>query len=378
MLKIAYSDLIINNTPLPRMSYDGTTLTVEFDDEFFRRCKAVFSPVQSFKCTTADCFCKKELVSCRECFKNGVYARYILEDNDSKWIRGLRKNIIDKTDDFTKRARHFVLDLRDDILEVVAFNMEITKTMRVAAHRGFSEKYPENTMAAFRAAIEAGVDEIETDVRVTADGELVLIHDEMADRTTDGTGKICEMTLEELKKLDAGVKKGAEFAGERIPTLRELMELVKDHPTLTLDIELKEYPTEGREALAYDVCDRALAMLDEYGFTERCVINSWNGKLNEYVHEKYGKKYRQHVYYPEEYLGKCTVDPYSYAYCACLFTNNPEPYDYLRSRGVQPWVGAGVKDEVTLDKAIANGACAVTCNNPDEILALLRKKGLHK
>ncbi len=252
------------------------------------------------------------------------------------------------------------------------------KNVCVAAHRGFSEKYPENTMSAFRAALDVGVDEIETDVRVTADGELVLIHDEAVDRTTDGTGKVCELTLAELKKLDAGAKKGAEFAGSRIPTLRELMELVKDHPTLTLDIELKEYPTEGREALAYDVCDRTLAMIDEYGFSDRIVVNSFSGKLNEYVHKKYGDKYRQHVFYPQDLLGECTVDPYSYAYCACLFTNNPEAYDYLRSRGVQPWVGAGVKDEETLDKAIANGACAVTCNNPDVILNLLREKGFHK
>jgi glycerophosphoryl diester phosphodiesterase len=257
-------------------------------------------------------------------------------------------------------------------------NFMRSKYMRVAAHRGFSEKYPENTMEAFRAAVDAGADEIETDVRVSADGELVLMHDETVDRTTDGTGKVCEMTLSELKKLDAGVKKGAEFAGTKIPTLRELFELVKDHPTLTLDIELKEYPTEGREALAFEVCDRALAMIDEYGFTERCVVNSWNGKLNEYVREKYGNKYRQHVYYPETLLGECTVDPYSYAYCACLFTNNPEAYDYMRERGVQPWVGAGVNNEEKLDIAIANGACAITCNNVDEILALLRKKGLHK
>jgi glycerophosphoryl diester phosphodiesterase len=213
---------------------------------------------------------------------------------------------------------------------------------------------------------------------VSADGELVLIHDETADRTTDGTGKICEMTLSELKKLDAGVKKGEEFAGAKIPTLRELFELVKDHPTLTLDIELKEYPTEGREALAFEVCDRILAMLDEYGFTDRCVVNSFSGKLNEYVREKYGEKYRQHVFYPESLLGECKVDPYSYAYCACLFTENAEAFDYLRSRGVQPWVGAGVNNEEKLDRAIANGACAITCNNVDEILALLRKKGLHK
>ena len=253
-----------------------------------------------------------------------------------------------------------------------------TKYMRVAAHRGFSEKYPENTMEAFRAAIEIGADEIETDVRVTADGELVLIHDDDVSRTTDGTGKVSEMTLAELKKLCAGVKNGAEFADTRIPTLRELLEICKDHPTLTLDIELKEYPTEGRESLAYEVCDKTLAMLDEYGFTKRCVINSWNGKLNEYVRAKYGDKYRQHVYYPQEYLGECTVDPYSYAYCACLFTENPEAFDYLRSRGVEPWVGAGVNNEEKLDRAIANGACTVTCNNVDEILALLKAKGLHK
>lgn len=253
-----------------------------------------------------------------------------------------------------------------------------SKYMRVAAHRGFSEKYPENTMEAFRAAIEIGADEIETDVRVTADGELVLIHDETVNRTTDGEGKVCEMTLAELKKLDAGVKKGAEFAGARIPTLRELLELVRDHPTLTLDIELKEYPTEGREAPAFDVCDRSLAMLDEYGFTNRCVVNSFSGKLNEYVRAKYGEKYRQHVFYPEKLLGECTVDPYSYAYCACLFTEDPKAFEYLRSRGVQAWVGAGVNNEEKIDRAIENGACAITCNNVDEILALLRKKGLHK
>ncbi len=252
------------------------------------------------------------------------------------------------------------------------------KNVCVAAHRGASETYPENTMAAFRAAMDMGVDQIETDVRVTADGELVLVHDETVDRTTDGTGKVRDFTLEELKKLDAGSKKGAIFAGEHIPTLRELMELVKDNPDITLDLELKEYPTEGREAISFEVCDRVLAMVDEYGFAERVVINSFSGKLNEYVYKKYGKKYRQHVFYPQDLLGECEIDPYSYAYCACLFTNNPKAYDYLRSRGVQPWGGAGIKDEETLEKAIARGVTYITCNNPDVILDLLKKKGFHK
>lgn len=105
----------------------------------------------------------------------------------------------------------------------------------VAAHRGWCEKYPENTMLAFKKAIELGVDQIETDIRITKDNELVLIHDATLERTTNGTGKVCEYTLAELKQLDAG-------KGKQIPTLRELLELVKDHPTITLDLEFKEYP----------------------------------------------------------------------------------------------------------------------------------------
>ena len=134
----------------------------------------------------------------------------------------------------------------------------------VAAHRGWCEKYPENTMEAFRAALEIGVDQIETDVRVTKDGELVLIHDQTVDRTTLSQGRVCDFTLAELRGMDAGSKKGEEFRGARIPTLRELFELVKDHPTITLDLELKEYPVEGWEETAYSVCDRTVAMVEEY------------------------------------------------------------------------------------------------------------------
>ncbi len=249
------------------------------------------------------------------------------------------------------------------------------KNIFVAAHRGWRSRYPENTMEAFRAALELGVDQIETDVRITKDGELVLIHDDTVDRTTNGSGKVCEMTLAELRALDAG-------NGAKIPTLMELMELVKDHPAMTLDLELKEYPTEGREEIAFEVCDRVLAIVDSYGFTDRVVINSFSGKLNEYVYKKYGKKYRQHVFFPLEVLGKCTVDPYSYAYCACLFGSpymaEKEVFDRMRGYGVQPWVGASVKDEKGVENAIANGAVLITCDNPDKILLLLRERGYHQ
>lgn len=260
------------------------------------------------------------------------------------------------------------------------------KNIYVAAHRGFRSVYPENTMPAFKAAIDLGVDQIETDVRITRDGELVLIHDGTVDRTTNGTGKVCEKTFGEIRALDAGSYMGEQFSGTQIPTFIELMELVKDHPTMTLDIELKEYPTAGREELAYDVCDRVLKIVDDYGYTDRVVINTFSGKLHEYIYQKYGKKYRQHVYYPISNLGSVKIDPYSYGYCTCMFKAiyndvniaTKAEFDLMESMGPQPWAGAGVKDEHGVDLAIEAGATLITCDNPDVILDLLRKKGYHK
>ena len=254
----------------------------------------------------------------------------------------------------------------------------------VAAHRGFSSRYPENTVTAFREAIALGVDQIETDVRITRDGELVLIHDSTVDRTTNGTGKVCDKLFSELRALDAGSYKGEQFKGTQIPTFIELMELIKDHPTMTLDIELKEYPTPGREALAYDVCGRTLQMLDDYGYTDRCVINSWSGKLNEYIHRTYGNRYKQHVYYPVDLLGEVTVDPYTYAYCTCVFgllegqVTTEQVLELHRTSGVRIWAGAYAKDRESIAKSVEAGAELITCNDPDQVLAILREMGLHK
>ncbi len=248
----------------------------------------------------------------------------------------------------------------------------------VAAHRGWSERYPENTMLAYRKAAELGVDQIETDVRVTRDGELVVIHDATVDRTTNGHGRVEDLTLAELLALDAGSWKGEEFAGERIPTFAEFLEFAVSLPEMTFDIELKEYPTDGREELAYSVCDRVLALLDANGLSERCVINTFSGKLHEYIYKKYGMKYRLHVYFPITCLGTdMTLFPYGYAYCCCVFSDKKSDYEYIDRCGIQPWAGASVKDEETVDLAIANGAELITCNNPDVVLELLRKKGGH-
>ncbi len=142
--------------------------------------------------------------------------------------------------------------------------------MKNFAHRGFSGKYPENTILAFKKAIEVGIDGIELDVQLTSDGEVVIIHDEKVDRTTDGEGLVVSYTLEELKKLDASYIYTGKMGFNPIPTLREYFELVKDEPLVT-NIELKtginEYP--GLEAKVYD-------LIKEYHLEDRIIISSFN------------------------------------------------------------------------------------------------------
>ena len=85
------------------------------------------------------------------------------------------------------------------------------------SHRGFNSVAPENTLPAFASAVSLGAEEIEFDLWPTADGEIVVCHDPTVDRTTDGTGSINEMSADEVRKCDAGVKFGREFAGVKIP-----------------------------------------------------------------------------------------------------------------------------------------------------------------
>ncbi len=106
------------------------------------------------------------------------------------------------------------------------------------AHRGASGTFPENTLSAFRAAIDAGAVMCELDVQLSRDGAVVVIHDETVERTTDGKGEVAELTLEELKRLDAGAKfKGGALKGERIPTLDEVFAVTSGK--CGLNIELK-------------------------------------------------------------------------------------------------------------------------------------------
>lgn len=141
---------------------------------------------------------------------------------------------------------------------------------KIFAHRGFSGKYPENTMLAFQKAVEIGVDGIELDVHLTKDNVLVIIHDEDIKRTCDGEGLIRDFTYEELKRFDASATFRGVYDFNGIPTLREYFELVKDTDVIT-NIELKtgifEYPTIEK---------RVIDMISEYGLEDKIILSSFN------------------------------------------------------------------------------------------------------
>ena len=111
---------------------------------------------------------------------------------------------------------------------------------KIFAHRGSKGTHPENTLASFKEAVSVGSDGIELDVHLPKDGQLVVIHDETVDRTTNGTGEIRNLTLAEIKALDAGSWFYNTYAGEKIPTLEEVLLLLKELGfNGQLNIELK-------------------------------------------------------------------------------------------------------------------------------------------
>jgi glycerophosphoryl diester phosphodiesterase len=112
----------------------------------------------------------------------------------------------------------------------------------LGGHRGNPAEAPENTLASFRSALDAGCDLVECDLHMSADGELVVIHDETVDRTTDGSGLVRDLSLAELRSLDAG-------EGERLPLLDELLELVRDRAGFVIELKLGPKPYPDFDAL---------------------------------------------------------------------------------------------------------------------------------
>jgi glycerophosphoryl diester phosphodiesterase len=177
----------------------------------------------------------------------------------------------------------------------------VKKSTLVYAHRGASGVAPENTMSAFRKAVELDCDGIECDVQLSKDGKLVICHDEMLDRTTNGKGFLKDYTYDELSKLDAGSWFSSDFTGERLPLLDELLELVAKSGIM-INIEMKtgiiQYP--NLEALVIE-------SVKNHRLRDKTIISSFNHyslyevkKIDKEI--KTGALYMEGLYEPWNYL----------------------------------------------------------------------------
>ena len=239
-------------------------------------------------------------------------------------------------------------------------------------HRGFSGMYPENTLLAFEKALEAGCEGMEFDVHLTRDGQLVIIHDEAIDRTSDQTGLVKDRTYEELCRVNFAypAKFGDKFPFQRIPTLREYFELVKEREILS-NIELKtgvyEYP--GIEQAVWE-------LIQEYHLEDRIIVSSFNhhsvlrmkaiapslpcGFLSETWILDAGSYVQSHgveAYHPQFHM-----------------LTEPEVAD-LRAHGVQmnTWTVNEIPD---IQEMIRIGVDGIISNYPDRVGQQLKAAGL--
>jgi glycerophosphoryl diester phosphodiesterase len=149
----------------------------------------------------------------------------------------------------------------------------------VVGHRGAMGYCPENTFASFERGLALGADWIELDVHLTRDGALAVIHDETLDRTTNGHGLVGEHTLAELKQLDAGSWFDPRFAGERIPTLDEVLEWARVRNTV-VDIEIKNGPV-----LYAGIEEAVVRSLDRHGMAEQVIVISFDHRAVQRVRQ---------------------------------------------------------------------------------------------
>jgi len=237
----------------------------------------------------------------------------------------------------------------------------ITRHCLVIAHRGASTYAPENTFAAFDLALQMGAHDLELDVQMSRDGHLIVIHDDLLKRTTNGAGAVAEHTLAELQALDAGAWFGAQFAGQRIPTLEALLARYRGRAHLHVEIKGK---TAG-------LSERTVDLIRRCGWTQDVTMTSFQIDKLEAL--------RAHA--PElpagwllRQIDDAVIDRARalglVQLCPKADIVTPQLVARLRSAGfnVRAW---GVANEDLMRRMVEAGVDGMTVNFPDRLLALL-------
>lgn len=240
------------------------------------------------------------------------------------------------------------------------------KRIVVIAHRGPHEVEPENTLAAFRKGIEIGCDYVELDVRRTKDGALVLMHDSTVNSKTDGKGAVADMTLDEIRALDAGIKKGAQFKGEKVPLFEEALALCKKGK-MKIYVDNKSGPP-----------DEVIAAIEKHDMLKDVIIYDGPAKLRTF------KKLRPAVWilppHPggAERITAMARDLKPEALDGNMRSWTQEQIDAAHTAGVQVWVDVlGVWDnEKGIRKAAEMGVDGMQTDHPAMVIRVLKEMGL--
>jgi glycerophosphoryl diester phosphodiesterase len=236
----------------------------------------------------------------------------------------------------------------------------------VVSHRGEHLHHPENTIPAFQTAIDVGADFVEADVRTTADGKLILSHDATVDRRTNGHGEVAKMTFDELRMLDAGVKTGPEFAGTKMPSFDELLDLAKGKINIYVDV---------KQVSAKDL----LSHLESHGMSDQVAIHAGT-ELSKEI-ETLNPKLKVSpmsvtVAQVNETVGQ--LHPKMMAFSFRYLT--PEIITAAKQDNLQIYVDCmGSPDNPQgWQTAINGGAEWIQTDRPGELVKYLREKGLHQ
>jgi len=236
----------------------------------------------------------------------------------------------------------------------------------IVGHRGAMGYCPENTMVSFERALELGADWIELDVHLTKDGELAVIHDETLDRTTNGSGFVKDYTLAEVQAFDAGTPFGAEFAGQHVPSLDEVLVWARQRDAL-VDIEIKNAPLyyQGIE-------DAVVRCLDERGMTERSIVISFDHAAVKRVKELdervatgvlfAGRPVDGGVELARQANADALLPHWAYV------TRQDVDHAHQANLAVAPWVSS---DPLVLQQLIGAGVDAIGTNHPDVLKGVL-------
>jgi glycerophosphoryl diester phosphodiesterase len=243
-----------------------------------------------------------------------------------------------------------------------------TKTVWTIAHRGASGHAPENTMAAFRRAVELGASFIETDLQITRDAQVIAIHDFTLDRTTSGKGQVHLLSLDQIRALDAGAwfgDRGAgSFSGERVPTLAEILNFAEAHD-LIFYLEIKSGPAWGVE-------HAVVAALRDQNASARIVILSFDPSTLDSVHRLDSTMMTGFLCeHPSSDLVERTVRAGARQLVAGGDLITPAVVDKAHHAGLQV-VAWTINEPEQMRRLIAAGVDGIITDYPDRLLSVLR------